>query len=188
MVSEVPWRCPVGLVAHQQSNPVVMEHPAFGPHHPGAVVRRDDDARHAAGAGGQQVAENESVHARFVGMIGGHQVGTLGKIFQAFDVDPPENKLGEKYLHQANRPALGTDVLWGIGQFLSQKEMKRNCSRREAQRRHAGGLDKFAQKAFDRFWCHVGCVLQYRRTFRLIRRRRDRLLDLTDNPGRTLYC
>ena len=32
----------------------------------------------ALAARGQQVAENESVHAGFVGMIGRHQVGTLG--------------------------------------------------------------------------------------------------------------
>src|SRR5580693_8067996 len=49
-----------GLIAHQQSNPIVMEHPAFGPHHPGAVVRSDDDARYAASAGGQQGGQRQS--------------------------------------------------------------------------------------------------------------------------------
>ena len=144
----------------------MVEHPAFSPDHPGAVVCGDDDARHATGAGGQQVAKNESVHARFVGMVGGHQVGALGKIFEALHVDPPENIFGEKHLHQANGPALGADVLRGTNRLLSQKEMERNRSRREAQPSHAGGPAKFAQEAFARFWFHVGRAHQYRRKFR----------------------
>ena len=59
-----------------------------------------------------------------------------------------------------------TIVLRGTDRLLSQKEMKRNRSRREAQRSHAGGPAKFAQEAFARFWFHVGRVHQYRRKFR----------------------
>jgi hypothetical protein len=55
----------------------------------------------------------------------------LGKIFQAFDVDPPENVLGEKHLHQADGPTLGADVLRGTDQLFSQNEMKRNRNRRK---------------------------------------------------------
>jgi hypothetical protein len=127
---------------------------------PVRLVPDDDDGRHAASVGDQQLAENESVPARFIGRIDG-QVRALGSDFQVLNADPPENVFAQKPASGGWRE--GATRFWvtaqgiGSGTFNSIIRSWRACTigtareRSVCSRRGTGSL-RAHQLAGDNLW------------------------------------
>ena len=78
-------------------------------------------------------SEDEAVDAGFVGVVGGDDIRALGQVLQPFHIEVLENILRKENLHQADGPALRTDIFGCVAKLVAQHQVKRNRGGGEAE-------------------------------------------------------